>query len=436
MQNTIAFLLAGGEGTRLGDISKSIPKPLVPFAGRYRLIDFPLSNAMQSGIKRLGVLVQANQKSIIDYLNRGELWGFRRPDTELLLLPSKSGWGYNGNYRGTADAVRQNLDLVHDDPDCENVLILSSDHIYNMDYNKLLDFHKRHNADVTVSVIDVPLRDSNKFGIIHRDTNNRIVEWEEKPRHSTSRLASMGIYVFSKEFLTEALRKGEGHDFGHHVIPFAIRNASIYAYKFDGYWQDVGTPDSYWQASMDILNPSNNIFLEEWQIETNRYYNINLKDNKNNHGYIVSPAVISNSIISDHCEIEGRVFNSILFPGVRVAKKAEIRNSIIMNDCIIAPNSRVGNAILCNNVTIGKNTIISSSKSYIQKFSRIDSDINGLIVIGENTSIKPGQWINKNAVSTKESESLRYPNTEQPERFPVSEDELISREMLRYGNPE
>jgi glucose-1-phosphate adenylyltransferase len=396
MKNTIAFLLAGGEGKRLGALTGSRPKPLMPFAGKYRLIDFPLSNAANSRVRRLGILVQASQKSIMDYVENGESWGFHNPDAELKILPSRSDLRNNGRYRGTADAVRQNLDLIKNDASCDTVLILSADHVYKMDYQKMINFHRANRADVTLAITGVARQETRKLGIVHQDSNNRIVKWEEKPSHSQSTLASMGVYVFSKKFLVHALETCQGNDFGHHIIPFSCQTAKMFSYRFSGYWRDVGTPDAYWQSNMDLLAPRNKINPVKWRIKRNRLYSTARKNIK--HKYIASCARVENSIISKKCILMGQVVNSIILPGVRIAKNTYIRNSIIMNNCIIESGSQIENTILCDDVFIGKNAIIGCAQDSFSNFVLAGSKENGLVVIGENISIKPGECVHKNSM--------------------------------------
>lgn len=396
MDRTIALLLAGGEGKRLGAMTYMRPKPIVPFGGNYKLIDFTLSNALNSSVERLGLLIQSNQDSIKNYVGNGKSWGFQKKGKEFLVLTPQSSYWNSPKYCGTAGAVRQNLDRIRNDPQCDTVLILSADHIYKMDYHKLIKYHRKSGADVTVATSYVPRKENHKFGIVHVDERNRVVNWEEKPRNSMKTDASMGIYVFSKKYLIHALEQNSGSDFGHHIMPFACQNATICSYRYSGYWRDVGTPDSYWRSNMDVLSSGSNIKLKDWNLKGNPTFDVRNRTIKRR--YIASCAVVDNSIISDRCLIKGRVINSIIFPGVRIGKNAYVSNSVIMNDTVIAPNARIENSVVCHGVNIGRGALIGSTYSPITQVENIDLPNNGLVVVGENISIKSGECIHKNSM--------------------------------------
>ncbi len=406
MDRTIALVLAGGEGKRLGAMTHTIPKPIVPFGGDYKLIDFTLSNALNSGVKRLGLLIQSNQDSIKKYVENGKSWGFLKQGKEFLVLTLQSSRGIPPQYCGTAGAVRQNLERIRNDPQCDTVLILAADHIYKMDYHELIKYHRTSGADVTVATTNVPQKENHKFGIVHIDERNRVVNWEEKPRNSVKTDASMGIYVFSKKYLIHALEQNSGSDFGHHIIPFACQNAKICSYRFSGYWRDVGTPDAYWQSNMDVLAPVSQIKLKNWNIKGNRHYDFSHRTCKRR--YIASCAIVDNSIIADKCLIKGRVINSIIFPGVYIGKNAYVSNSVIMNNAMIAPNSRIENSVVCHGVNIGRGALIGSTYSPMTQVENIELPKNGLVVVGENISIKSGECIHKNSMLFTQMQYREY----------------------------
>ncbi|MBD3288520.1 NTP transferase domain-containing protein [candidate division KSB1 bacterium] len=427
MNKTIAFLLAGGNGRRFGALTLSRPKPLVPFALKNRLIDFPLSNATNSGVKRLGILVQSNQKSIIDYIGRGESWGFENNNDELMILSSGDCTGHNYKYRGTADAVRQNLNIIKNDPYIDTVLILAADQVYKMDYNELINFHRLYGADVTVATTNVSIRETHRFGIVGQDNFNRIVNWQEKPAGSTNTLASMGIYVFSRKFLIHALESTGGDDLGHHIMPFACQTARVCGFKFSNYWRDVGTPDTYWQSTMHLLDPGKGLNLDRWHIRSN--YSFNNHNQRIKRKYVASCASVHNSMLSENSVIKGRIINSVVFPGARIAKNAYVRNSIIMSNCNIESNSRIENTILCDNVNIGKGSLVGCTRSS-SHFEMEEVSENGLVVIGENISLKPGECIHKNSMlSSQEQYEENSQIYKEDEQF-FTRKELINQLIL------
>ena len=393
MKNTVAFLFAGGEGKRLGAITYSKPKPLVPFAGKYRLIDFSLSNAANSGVRQLGVLVQTHQTSIIDYIENGNPWGFRYPKSELRVLPPRTDNGNAAVYLGSADAIRKNLDFLNNDIDCDTVLVLSADHVYNMDYADLVSFHRWKNADVTIAITKEKRKDAHYFGIVLQDNSDRILEWQEKPSNAKNTFASIGIYVFSKKFLVNALETCEDIDFGCYVIPCAIRQARIYGYQFNNYWSDVGTPNAYWRTSLDLLGQQHKIDLDKWRIRSNHYKYT--QDEFINQKYVESSVVIENSIISENSLVKGKVFNSIIFPGVMIDSGAYVSNSIVMTNCTVASNSLIENTILCDRVYVSCGTLIGYTDCSSSPFEDADLMENGLVVIGPDVSLRARECIHK-----------------------------------------
>jgi glucose-1-phosphate adenylyltransferase len=346
MNRTIAFLLAGGNGSRLGLLSDNRAKPVLPFGCRHRLIDFPLSNAANSGIREVGVLVQSKAQSIYDYIKDGESWGEGESQCRISLLsPGRH------KYLGTADAVRKNeqfFDNLHTD----TVLILSGDHIYQSDYRKLVAFHNERKADVTIAVKKIPYSDASQFGIAETDHQNRIIDWQEKPDFPKGNLASMGVYVFSKKYLKTILRQTNGTDFGKHVIPQACQQNRAFAYEFDGYWRDVGMTDSYWQAHMDILEPSSGLNLMQWNIYS-----------KNPVGFRYDRPL--NSYIANNAEIKGVVHNSFIFSGVRILENSVVRDSIILPNSTVYANRNVSHAIVDEGVVINSNIKMHKSVNVI-----------------------------------------------------------------------
>lgn len=350
----IAMILAGGQGSRLGILTKGIAKPAVPFGGKYRIIDFPLSNCSNSGIDTVGVLTQYQPFILNTHIGIGTPWDLDRHTGGVSILPPYMRDNGADWYKGTANAIYQNTNYI-DSYNPDYVLILSGDHIYKMDYSKMLEFHKEIGADATIAVLDVPFDEASRFGIMNARENYEIYEFEEKPKHPKSTLASMGIYIFNWEVLRQFLIKDEkdknsSNDFGRNVIPSMLEAGKrLFAYPFKGYWKDVGTIESLWQANMDLLDENNelNIYDKSWKI------------------YTVSPILppqhigensrVSNSLISDGCEIYGEVVNSVLFPGVYIAEGAKVVDSVIMSNTKIKADSSVTKAIIGGDVIIGEN---------------------------------------------------------------------------------
>lgn len=350
----IAMILAGGQGSRLGILTKGIAKPAVPFGGKYKIIDFPLSNCSNSGIDTVGVLTQYQPFILNTHIGIGTPWDLDRHTGGVSILPPYMTDNGADWYKGTANAIYQNMNYI-DSYNPDYVLILSGDHIYKMDYAKMLEFHKENGADATIAVLDVPFDEASRFGIMNARENYEIYEFEEKPKHPKSTLASMGIYIFNWEVLRQFLIKDEkdknsSNDFGKNVIPSMLEAGKrMFAYPFKGYWKDVGTIESLWQANMDLLDENNelNIYDKSWKI------------------YTVSPILppqhigensrVSNSLISDGCEIYGEVVNSVLFPGVYIAEGAKVVDSVIMSNTKIKADSSVTKAITGGDVIIGEN---------------------------------------------------------------------------------
>lgn len=354
----IAMILAGGQGSRLLDLTEKIAKPGVPFGGKYRIKDFTLSNCSNSGIDTVGVLTQYEPHILNDHIGRGSPWDLDRMDGGVTVLqPHTKKNDEGGWYKGTANAIYQNIQFI-DKYDPENVLILSGDHIYKMDYEKMLKFHKEKDADVTIGVFNVPMKDAPSFGIMNANEDYSIYEFEEKPKQPKSTLASMGIYIFKWNVLKEYLIEDEkdptsSNDFGKNIIPNLLNDHKrLFAYPFEGYWKDVGTIESFWDAHMDLLKPDNklNIFDKDWKINTRQGVYPPL--------YVSDDAIITTSLVDKGCEIEGVVKNSVIFPGVKIGKNSKVINSVIMQDTVIEENVIINKAIIADEVVIKKNTVI------------------------------------------------------------------------------
>lgn len=358
----IAMILAGGQGSRLGILTKDIAKPAVPFGGKYRVIDFPLSNCSNSGIDTVGVLTQYQPFALNSHIGIGTPWDLDRNTGGVSILPPYMRETGGDWYKGTANAIYQNINFI-DHYNTECVLILSGDHIYKMDYSKMLDFHKLNNADATIAVMEVPWEETSRFGIMNTKENFQIYEFEEKPENAKSNLASMGIYIFNWETLEQFLIKDEAdkssnNDFGKNIIPAMLNsNKRMFAYPFKGYWKDVGTIESLWQANMDLLDDNNelNIHDHSWKI-----YSANASMPPQ---YIGESATLDNSLITDGCKVFGEVKNSVLFPGVIIGKNAKVIDSVIMANTKIKDNAVIINAIIGGEVIIEKDTRLGNNET-------------------------------------------------------------------------
>lgn len=395
MRKTLAMLLAGGVGSRLNVLARLRAKPAVPFGGIYRIIDFTLSNVMNSGLDNVGILTQYKPYSLMKHVGTGAPWDFVGRKRGAKILPPKTGEKDSDWYQGTADAIAQNLDYIERHSP-ENVLVLSGDHIYYMDYRSIINFHEQTGADVTIAVREVPVENAHQFGITNIDEENKIISWEEKPSKPKSNLASMGIYVFNTEFLIRAFENRQGHDFGKHIIPDSIVSHRVMAFRFHGYWQDVGTLQSYWNANMDILDPNSGLRLREWKCRTNVEEDGLLGDRP--PSYIGCCAKIINSIISPNCTIEGEVHHSVLSPGVKVKKGVVIRDSVIMHDCIIGENSCLDYVIIDKEVRIAPDCHVGISEIKCLNYQFPNHLPLGLTVIGKNSDLPSGLRIGRNCI--------------------------------------
>ena len=362
--NMLAMILAGGRGTRLHELTKKIAKPAVSYGGKYRIIDFPLSNCANSGIDVVGVLTQYESIQLNSYVAVGRRWGLDAKNSGVYVLPPREKADANLDvYRGTADAISQNIDFI-DTFSPEYLLILSGDHIYKMNYAKMLAYHKEHNADATIAVIEVPMKEASRFGIMNTDEETgRIVEFEEKPEHPKSNLASMGIYIFNWKLLRKMLMADmkdseSSHDFGKDIIPALLNDGKLlYAYKFKGYWKDVGTIDSLWEANMDLLSKNNELDLHDpsWKIYT--------EDVTSLPQYIGADAKIEKAFVTQGCVIDGEVKNSVLFTGAKVAAGAKVIDSVLMPGSEVEEGAVVQRALVADDIKIGKNAVVGSADS-------------------------------------------------------------------------
>ncbi len=374
--NMLAMILAGGRGSRLHELTNKVAKPAVSYGGKYRIVDFPLSNCANSGIDIVGVLTQYESILLNSYVAAGRRWGLDAKNSGVYVLPPREKADSNLDvYRGTADAISQNIDFI-DSYAPEYVLILSGDHIYKMDYDKMLDAHKEHQADATIAVIQVPIKEASRFGIMNTDETGRIVEFEEKPEHPKSNLASMGIYIFNWKLLRRMLtadmkNPDSSHDFGKDIIPQLLADGkTLFAYQFKGYWKDVGTIDSLWEANMDLLDKNNELDLNDhtWKIYT--------EDVSIPPQYIGETADIKRAFITQGCIIDGTVHNSVLFTGARVSETAKVIDSVLMPGVKIAEGATVTRALVAANTKIGKGAVVGSADS--EHIELVSKDIKGV----------------------------------------------------------
>jgi len=377
----VAMILAGGQGSRLGVLTKKLAKPAVPFGGKYRIIDFPLSNCSNSGIYTVGVLTQYKPLELNAHIGIGEAWDLDRAQGGVSILPPYQEEKGGEWYKGTANAIYQNIEFV-DRYDPEYILILSGDHIYKMDYTKMLDFHKEKQAEATIAVIEVPMDEACRFGIMNTREDLSVYEFEEKPKNPKNNLASMGVYIFNWKTLKKYLREDESdktskNDFGMNIIPSMLGDGNkMVAYPFKGYWKDVGTIDSLWEANMDLIRDDNELDLheEDWKI-----YSVNPVRPAQ---YIGENAKVSNSLIVEGCVVNGQVENSILFQGVQIGKNSVIRDSIIMTDAKIGDNVVIEKAIVGSGAIVRKDCKISLGDE--------------IAIIGAKEEVKMGTVIENN----------------------------------------
>lgn len=402
----IAMLLAGGQGSRLGVLTSQIAKPAVAFGGKYRIIDFALSNCINSGVDTVGVLTQYQPLRLNTHIGIGIPWDLDRNVGGVSILPPYEKSTNSQWYTGTANAIYQNLEYMeYYNP--EYVLILGGDHIYKMDYEVMLKFHKANRADVTVATIPVPIEEASRFGVVITDETKRILEFEEKPEHPRSNLASMGIYIFSWPVLKEALiklRDQKACDFGKHIIPYCHEKKDrVFAYEYNGYWKDVGTLGSYWESNMELIEliPEFNLYEEFWKIYT--------KSDKIPPQYISKDAVIDKAIIGESTEVYGQVHNSVIGSGVIIEDGVEIYDSIVMDGTHIGAGTKLYKSIIAENVSIGKNCEIGVGEEAPNSW-KPDVYAFGLATVGDKSFIPDGVSIGKNTAIMGETVLEDYEN--------------------------
>lgn len=392
----IAMLLAGGQGSRLGILTKTLAKPGVLYGGKYRIIDFSLSNCINSYIDTVGVLTQYQPLKLNSHIGIGKPWDMDRINGGVTILSPYLKAEIGEWYKGTANAVYQNIDYV-DKLSPRYVIILSGDHIYKMDYSLMLDFHKKNNADATISVIDVPYEEASRYGIMNTYEDGKIYEFEEKPAEPRSTLASMGVYIFNWEVLRDYLIRDNDihhsdHDFGKNVIPMMLNEGRrMWAYRFDGYWKDVGTVQAFWESNMDLIKrvPELNLFDPSWKIYTPNPV-------KPAH-YIAPSGSVKRSIVAEGCTIYGSVTNSIIFPGVNIGEGSIVEDSIIMSNSKIGTGCYIGKSIVSEKAVIGNNVKIGIGEA-LPNESKPGIYNSGITVVGETASIPDGAEIGKNVV--------------------------------------
>ena len=402
----IAMLLAGGQGSRLGVLTANVAKPAVAFGGKYRIIDFPLSNCINSGIDTVGVLTQYQPLRLNTHIGIGIPWDLDRNNGGVTILQPYEKSGGSEWYSGTANAIYQNMKYI-DSYNPEYVLILSGDHIYKMDYEVMLDFHKQNNADVTIAVMPVPMEEASRFGIVVADEEKRICEFQEKPAEPKSNLASMGIYIFSWKALKEALIANEdveNCDFGMHVIPYCFdQGERIFAYEYNGYWKDVGTLGSYWEANMELIDliPEFNLYEEYWKIYT--------KSDVLAPQYIAVDAKVDKSIIGEGTEVYGEVHSCVIGANVTIGKGSVVRDSILMEGVTIGENVVIDKAIIAEDTLIGDNAVLGVGE---EKPNKLKESVYafGLVTIGEKSVIPPDVKIGKNTAISGVTTPEDYPD--------------------------
>lgn len=385
--SVVAMLLAGGQGSRLGVLTKKIAKPAVPYGGKYRIIDFPLSNCANSGIYTVGVLTQYQPLELNDYIGNGQPWDLDRMKGGVHVLPPYEAIGGASWYKGTANAIYQNIAFI-EKYDPEYVVVLSGDHIYKMNYAKMIDFHKKNDADCTIAVLEVPWEEASRFGILATDENDRIYEFAEKPAKPKSNKASMGVYVFTWDKLRKYLIQdentpGSSNDFGKNIIPSMLADGQrMFAFPFKGYWKDVGTLDSLWEANLDIINPNVDLDLSDksWKIYS--------RTAEAPPHYVGKTAVVENSSVSEGCEIEGSVDYSVLSTNVSVEAGADVKYSVVMPGATIKKGAKVYYAIVAENAVIGENAQIGEIPEHME-----NPEGFGIAVVGPGAEVAAGAYV-------------------------------------------
>ena len=411
MRGALAMLLAGGEGSRLLTLSRHRAKPAVPFGGIYRIIDFTLSCIMRSNIPFVGIMTQYRPYSLMDHVSNGEAWGFVGRRRLAKVLPPYVGGKNSDWYAGTADAVYQNLSFIERFPQAELVMVLSGDHVYSMDYREVIEKHLSSNAELTIACQEVPWEETRQFGIMVTGENDRIIGFVEKPKDNPpSNLASLGIYVFQRKALIDRLRADAArhdsqHDFGQNIIPSMIDEGKTFAYRFKGYWRDVGTVDSYWRAHMDILAPDSQLNLCKWQVQTNP---ASFGEGNLFPARVDPPGKAVDSILGLGSVIGGTVMHSVLSPGVRVQEGAVVRNSVILHDTVISRGVQIDNVVIDKNVLIGEGAVIGEGDDMPNK-DMPDKLFTGLTLIGKRAEIPAHARIGRNVLVESSMMSQDFP---------------------------
>ena len=408
MRQTLAMILAGGVGSRLNLLVRHRAKPAVPFGGMYRIIDFALSNAMNSGIVHAAVLTQYKPLSLMRHIGTGAPWDFVGRTRTLKILPPRTGEKDSDWYRGTADAVRQNLDFIGAHPS-RQLLILSGDHVYHMDYGRMVEHHRSTGAKVTVAMMEVPWEETHQFGIGITDERGRIVEWEEKPAKARSNLASMGIYVFDTDYLIEALTSTTEVDFGHHIIPMAMEEGVLFAYPFRGYWRDVGTVRSYWEAHMEYVTPGSPVDPEAWGICTNLEEEGMVSDRP--PARIMPGATVRQARLSPGCRVAGRVERSVLSPGVVVEAGAQVTDSVLLHDCLVEAGARVHRTICDKKVIIGAGASVGLGDPSVPNAACPSHLSSGLTLLGMGALVPSGARVGTNCIVAPDVEEGHWPSS-------------------------
>ena len=391
MHSLLAVILAGGTGERLSILSQARAKPAVPFAGKYRIIDFTISNCVNSGIHNILVLTQYQPVSLTEHVGVGTPWGLVPPDRSIRLLqPYLARDEGRDWYKGTADAVYQNLDRIEAE-ESQLILVLSGDHIYKMDYTPMIDFHREHMADATLAVTRMPERELSRFGTVMVDDEGRITRFREKVKNPESNLVSMGVYIFNRNRLRSLLEDRTGHDFGRNIFPKVALRGRIFAYTYEGYWRDIGTVDSYWNSNMEILAMSQAFLSDiDWPLYT--------KESEGAPTKVCNAATVTNCLISEGCKIEGHVERSVLSPGVQVSEGAIVRDSIVMNDTVIGRDSVIDNCILDKEVLVEPQCHVGTGDDYHINKSNPNVLTTGLTIVGKGAIIPSGVRIGRNCI--------------------------------------
>ena len=399
--DALVLLLAGGIGSRLNLLVGRRAKPAVPFGGIYRIIDFSLSNVMNSGLTRVGVLTQYKPLSLMSHIGDGSAWDFTGRTRGVKILPPRTGEQASDWYKGTADAIRQNIDFILANPS-EQVVVLSGDHIYRMDFDAMISYHQHKRADITIGMMVVPKSEIHQFGAGIIDNENRIVDWEEKPKVPRTNLASMGIYVFDTQYLLRTLERDRSEvDFGMDIIPRAINEDRVFAYPFYGYWRDVGTIQSYWETNMDIIRENSGISPEEWEIRPNPEYGGRPMDRA--PARFMPGSKVSSSLVSAGCIIEGTVINSVLSPGVWVKKGAVVSNSVIFEDCVLGEQAKVDLAILDKRVQVGRGAVLGHGDNLTVVNKQYPKHLyTGISLVGKEARIPAEARIGRNCIVNNE----------------------------------